>query len=202
MKIIFIAYIVSLMAKLINDKRSEEVIEKIKKEACKNNINIVEVTTYRFNKNIIISLIPGLNWYLSKINYDLVNSQLSYISDYDFMANDIDEEKISEKEYFIGKIIENRPLNIWFSYDGIDFSIKEGSAKSFLELDSNIQKELLTELLYLWSHGYKKELCGSVNLDEIFTPGLIDNLEKIKKQENINMDEIEKEVIRVRKKKY
>ena len=181
-------------AKHINDKYKEKI-----KEYYDNTIKDLDTSCkiIKHNKlelkketNLLLDLIPFINVLISLDRYlhldrdykkqhaDLIDvCPKLYLEDVNEQKKQVKEQKVLvKKNYFIGKIINGKAKNIYFSFDGYDINIKEDS--NFANMLKDEEKiEILFEMLYLLYSGYGHELNHSNNINEVFTPGIIKCLE-------------------------
>lgn len=170
------------------NQKLTEVTDKLKNEDVKTSIQEIAYETVSFAS--VGDFIPLYNIFLAIQKYKRVDEDVEIILRglEHFYPELIESRKLDEienlqvgkeldkRDYFIGQTINGRPINIFFTFDGYNFEIKDYSAKSFMELDDEDKRDILLRLLFVWINGGNKILNGSNNLDELFDEDIVDYL--------------------------
>lgn len=82
------------------------------------------------------------------------------------------------KTYFVGYFEGDKPVCIMFTYDGLDITVKEESAQSFLALPGEIQMFKILSILNNIYRGNDKDYMMSNNINELFDEVLISSFEE------------------------
>jgi len=211
--IFLLIYISSLLTKMNIDKKSKNKIEnECKKIAIDAGVPLGMIEEYEdklLNNKLsikdflpIVNIIKALKYYFSinklikefKVYLENIFPKL-YFKEVEKRKEVIkSNEVLKKKEYFIGKMVDNRFYNISFAFDGYDIYIHD-NGNWFSEYDDKEKIDLLLKLLYIWYNGGSKELNGSNNLNEVFTDDMIKSL---KHRYAVNNFGKEEEIVRKR----
>lgn len=167
---------------LINQKIDKHFEKIANKAELKNEVLKEECKEEIFRKKTFFDFLPILN-FLNSFDYfihldDVKKEITSKCEDLypELYFEKIREEKkkimskeiLKKKEYFIGKIIDGKPKNIFFAFDGYDFYIHEDSNYLY-GLNDDVKGEILLKMLYLWYSGFDNIYNASLNIDEVYT---------------------------------
>lgn len=101
-------------------------------------------------------------------------------------------ENNEDKNYFIGVFEDGRPINIFFTFNGREVVILEGTHSSIIELCEDDAYLHLFYLLYCYYYG-GEGINASINIGEVYNDAMLTSLHDLFDDE-INKEEMEIEV--------
>lgn len=136
--------------------------------------------------------------YMELFEDDVKHFEYEYGSVEQLAANSWEKESPEEKkyrEYFVGYFLDDRPVVIYFSYDGdTNVVISNDSAPSFMELDEQVRVDTLMSILYSIYIGSREYIrCSSIS--EVFTESMVETLVNTFERENTGY-KLEKNCVR------